>query len=471
MHTPPDKAHPHRPGLRNPLLALLAVLAHDSPATAQPLLVAAPAPVPVPDVLAAAAAHTAKPTGTHRLPSRYAPDDDGVWRRIDSYTLVGSTICDTCSVPPTATATPTDDEFLQTVPSGWVRSSIASPARTSLTVGLSLLLTCFIAITIIRYHFWRRPRTPSPQAPEVDPEKRRAPKAERARCPPQPKVRKWLGMAAQPRAGGTTRATLRGSAAAAGGTTTRAAGPSRASSSRPTPSCPPALALALAPQPLFCVGSASVSSLDLARPETPEPPSPPPILTPLPPAYPTTTHAHAPRKSAADDDDDAPAEAHPPYTPRADPDPSSSSSSQSHSYFDFDAPPASSASSSAAAPFDPAPPPPPPASFHLATDDKALLARLAAFPSAPPAAPAAPAPALRSRAPAEEDVWDFGLEDVPLPAAEDAREREGGDEAAFPAPPPPPRAGGVGDEKRALERRYARGSGRVRVRVAGAGEA
>ncbi|KAJ7075357.1 hypothetical protein B0H15DRAFT_658698 [Mycena belliarum] len=106
------------------------------------------------------------PTAASRhLPPRYSPFPDGAWRRVDSYTLVGSTICDSCTTAPTpaqqmgaAPAPDLDpDDFAASIPSGWVHDSVASTARTNLTIGLSLVLAGFIVITIVRCHFWPPP--------------------------------------------------------------------------------------------------------------------------------------------------------------------------------------------------------------------------------------------------------------------------------------------------------------------------
>lgn len=85
MHPPPDKAqHTSWP----PVLALLVALAPERGLAAPTRFDRLNDPVGVVD--------EATPTSTprHHVPPQYSPGSDGVWRRIDSYTLVGSTICD-----------------------------------------------------------------------------------------------------------------------------------------------------------------------------------------------------------------------------------------------------------------------------------------------------------------------------------------------------------------------------------------
>ncbi|KAJ7492068.1 hypothetical protein FB451DRAFT_1360827 [Mycena latifolia] len=455
MHPPPDKA-PRSSRSWNPVLALLAVFAPDS-AAPQPL---APQRLLVRDAAA--------PTTTRRhVPPRYSAGPDGIWRRIDSYTLVGSTICDTCSVTPTTSTAMSQDDFMATVPSGWVRDRvITSPGRTSLTVGLSLVLTCFIGITIVRCHFWRRNSRRKAAAALAndsdlgpDLEKRRAPKAEKGALPPsaaegQVPVRKWMARAtarwrdnaryiARQRRGRRRHQTQQSRRGSVESLVLAPDSPvlSSLSLSR-THSHADAHSLDLARS----LSRGSTSTLELPPPQTPATPppalTPPPLSLPFPepPAYPArSTSAHGKAPMEADDDDVG--EAHPPYTPRLyDP--------VLNSYFDAPPPPAASSGNPFAE-----------RAAHIATDDKALLARLAARASAPSPSHTLGAPAsnetLRSRAPTAEEVV-CGEDEVAgfESASPDGFGRRTGVEA-FPAPPPPPPPREEESEKRALERAYA----------------
>ncbi|KAJ6601246.1 hypothetical protein DFH09DRAFT_1271038 [Mycena vulgaris] len=423
MPPPPNKA-------RSIQRAVLAAADDDD----DPFLVVA---VPLdPDV------RTHKPTTTthhHHIPPRYSQGSDGLWRRVDSYTLVGSTVCDTCTALPTQSAG-TDDEFLANMPPGWMRDKITSSTRTNLTVGLTLAISCLIVITIIRCHFYRsKPRRRGErhyEGEEPDVEKRRS-RRERERPvsvsqeeKEKPKVRKWMAKAtarwrdnarylARQRRGRHRHHSRRGSVESLVDPTTSASASgletAPGSSSHPRPR-----SRSRSPSPSPSTRTlASASSSSLALEDTPQ--TPPPALTPLalaePPAYPSPSPSppasnpnstrnitsngnpnlipsHPGSSKGAATDADEP-EAHPPYTPHAQPQPYDSAS-----YFDFD--------------FDAPPSDADPAAYHLATDDKALLARLAAGASAPslssPPSHSTLASAFsfeEARAPAEEEVWAF----------------------------------------------------------------
>ncbi|KAJ7146322.1 hypothetical protein C8R44DRAFT_757159 [Mycena epipterygia] len=440
MHPPPDKAqYTSWP----PVLALLVALAPDRANAAPTRFDRLHDPVGKVDQV------TPTATPRHHVPPQYSPGSDGVWRRIPSYTLVGSTICDTCPAAPTTTVNTTADDFISSIPTGWVRDSISSPTRTSITVGLSLGLACFIVLTLIYCHFRR---SPCPQRPDL--EKRRSKAAEKGAVEkPPPKVRKWMARAnarwrdnarylARQRRG--RRHSRRGSAESL------VLGSSEAqprSLSTPTTPSPPSSPV---PSSSFTFSSASTSTLELAPPP---PPTPPPSVLPSllePPAYPSHTPEKSPAPEVAlpaDDADILSIEEYPPYTPRADPYASSSSSS----YFD-DAPPNLEGTA------------------HLATDDKTLLARLAASASFPPPLPSLRAPPSIStlassasmsessdaRAPEEDDLPLEGVyptAETPYSSAPD--ESDLPPPPPLPSPPPAPRAWSAAQEKMEMERAYA----------------
>ncbi|KAF7347330.1 hypothetical protein MVEN_01488500 [Mycena venus] len=164
--------HPPRPNTTyrrawHPLLALLAALAPNK-------ISAAPGSRQVFDDsnafdFDALQVLASTPTTHHRhVPPKYSPGADGMWRRIDSYTLVGSTICDTCTLP-TPTSDPSEAEIRAAVPPEWIRDTVSSPTRTTITIALSVVLACFIFLTLLRFHFVRA-RAPRPRS---DVEKRR----------------------------------------------------------------------------------------------------------------------------------------------------------------------------------------------------------------------------------------------------------------------------------------------------------
>ncbi|KAF8665330.1 hypothetical protein AX16_000349 [Volvariella volvacea WC 439] len=108
------------------------------------------------------------------VPDRYERGDDGRWRRVDVYTLYGSTVCSVCPDSPSIddqiqvpadgmdgdiniTPTPTTiDAFLNTLPNGWRPAVKPYGSRTSLILALSLVLAFFICFFIIGCLFWRK---------------------------------------------------------------------------------------------------------------------------------------------------------------------------------------------------------------------------------------------------------------------------------------------------------------------------
>jgi hypothetical protein len=124
------------------------------------------APAKSPSVLAA-----------RRIPDRFSKEADGVWRRVDSYTLYGSTMpscaSGTCTKP-TGVPSSVDDQIkgpdspvnvtastkstltLDDLPPGWKPSAKPSGDRTPLILAVSLVLAFFICSTIIGCIFWRK---------------------------------------------------------------------------------------------------------------------------------------------------------------------------------------------------------------------------------------------------------------------------------------------------------------------------
>ncbi|KAJ7045069.1 hypothetical protein C8F04DRAFT_1228140 [Mycena alexandri] len=404
---------------------------------------AIPPPLTSYDLHADPAVHS---TSTRRhVPPRYSPDPNGVWKRVEPYTLVGSTVCDTslaaCSEP-TTSISETDDAFLASIPSGWVRDSVATPIRTTITVVLSVVLACFIVIAIFRFHLTRKPR------PKADLEKRRHPSTtslpvslpNEKKSPPQTPARKWMTRAsARWRDNARYLARQRRGRRHAGVHSRKASVESLVSVEPQPPARTPS------PVPSAASSSASSSSssslLDLPPATDPPPPEPP--------AYPVSP---APRLSRgkprlvpgeAHEAESAPGpEEFPPYTPRAD-----APSSEGEGYFDVA--------------------PPPPHAAHLATDDKAVLARLAQGASVPgglaPTEAEAGAPhedelGLDGTGTGDEHAYASGS--AALPAAEAASSSQ----SQLPPPPPPPQTHSQlpppppvrpwGGEKMALERAW-----------------
>ncbi|KAF8167407.1 hypothetical protein B0H34DRAFT_15923 [Crassisporium funariophilum] len=110
------------------------------------------------------------------VPDRYARNEDGVWRRVGSYTLYGSTVPCTgqnCrqpthavttvddqiqvgSVDQNATATGTTTDISDSLPPGWKPTARPYEGRTTLILSMSLVLAFFICFFIIGCLFWRK---------------------------------------------------------------------------------------------------------------------------------------------------------------------------------------------------------------------------------------------------------------------------------------------------------------------------
>ncbi|PBK76923.1 hypothetical protein ARMSODRAFT_948778 [Armillaria solidipes] len=116
-----------------------------------------------------------KQFGSRTVPIKYDQGSDGQWRRVDTYTLYGSTMCPSCSsssyqassgtsedsIAASASASPSEGDILDTLPNGW-RPQIHEP-RTTLIVTLSLVLAFVICLLIIGCLYWRNRRRRKPK--------------------------------------------------------------------------------------------------------------------------------------------------------------------------------------------------------------------------------------------------------------------------------------------------------------------
>ncbi|KAF7302484.1 hypothetical protein HMN09_00882700 [Mycena chlorophos] len=387
------------------------------------------------------------PTPSRRVPPQYSPDPNGIWRRIDSYTLVGSTICDTCATPPTSLQE-TDAAFQSSIPSGWIHTPVANSKRTSITIGLAVSLATLIFLTIIRCHFSMR----AANRRRRDIEKQWSEKRARAGeldlnastetlapklAPGTTKSRKWMAKAtarwrenarylARQRRGPRTTVTRKNgsvnSLPIVDSKETDVDEPPIPSSSRaasPTPSAADTLDVPDSSEP---------------GPEPPLPEVPEPVAAtstpPEPPAYPKPVPA-VDMADILSFEPSSPEAFFPAYTPRPAADEASSS--------DQFNPSGSSTRDTA----------------HVATDDKALLAQLAERASAPEMRVSEPG--TTAVVPREDDLeYEFeGFEWTPAaPGPSDAHVPP-----LLPSPPLPVNAGATSSgavlEKMQLERAYA----------------
>ncbi|KAF8204488.1 hypothetical protein K438DRAFT_1757687 [Mycena galopus ATCC 62051] len=365
-------------------------------------------------------------TKNRHVPPMYSPGTDGMWRRADSYTLVGSTLCDTCTTP-TATTTPSDDEVLANVPPGWDHTPVSNPTRTKITIALSVTLACFICLTLARFHFHKSP--PPRRSTWRSASWARPPRECRAKTAQAPPIPSRNGWRVRPPAGAITyRYTSDDHPARP---------PSPAPSTRSASSH--ASASSFTPSP-----SASTVTLPLPRARRQSRPMSPSISRVS--ATPCWDVVSAPAKVHDPDEDEdalAPAEeAFPPYTPRADPDPRDGDGGG-----------------------------------RARRDGRQGLARaLAERPSAPPPPPASssapPPPDADARAPAEDDILEMEMEGLQASSSPSSSASSSSNSNArsrlslpppppssLPPPPPPPSSlsgvGVGGGEKMALERAYA----------------
>ncbi|KAF8971664.1 hypothetical protein BDZ97DRAFT_2024475 [Flammula alnicola] len=124
-------------------------------------------PLPVPD-----------PTNflvARHVPTRYSEESDGIWRRVGSYTLYGSTMpaCTSGCAQPTPVPSPMDGQIQvgnqsdtstsstaydisEDLPPGWKPMTKTAASRTTLILALSLVLAFFICFFIIGCLFWRK---------------------------------------------------------------------------------------------------------------------------------------------------------------------------------------------------------------------------------------------------------------------------------------------------------------------------
>ncbi|KAF9531884.1 hypothetical protein CPB83DRAFT_891227 [Crepidotus variabilis] len=118
-----------------------------------------------------------KPRHPRYVPDKYAKDTDGVWRRVSSYTLYGSTVPTGCnspdcrqptkvvpsiddqiSVPSNSSSTTTTSPYDIQLPPGWKPTEKPPDNRTSIIVAMSLSLALLICFFIIGCLFWRKTR-------------------------------------------------------------------------------------------------------------------------------------------------------------------------------------------------------------------------------------------------------------------------------------------------------------------------
>ncbi|KAF4612422.1 hypothetical protein D9613_004196 [Agrocybe pediades] len=115
------------------------------------------------------------------VPDRFSQGPDGVWRRVGSYTLYGSTVSacvgQSCRTPTNAVSNvdvDVDDQiqvgsnqivsngssppydFRDTLPPGWKPTSKPYESKTPLILAMSLVLACIICFFIFGCLFWRR---------------------------------------------------------------------------------------------------------------------------------------------------------------------------------------------------------------------------------------------------------------------------------------------------------------------------
>ena len=125
----------------------------------------------------------APPTRTHLLPYKFEPDDDGIWKYVDSYSLYGSTIClvscfffrlslyssqpckNSCEQPTSVTTadevstspiTTDSIDLHDSMPVGWTTEITHDDNRTTLILVLSLVLAFFICFFMIGCLLWRK---------------------------------------------------------------------------------------------------------------------------------------------------------------------------------------------------------------------------------------------------------------------------------------------------------------------------
>ncbi|GLB35791.1 hypothetical protein LshimejAT787_0300790 [Lyophyllum shimeji] len=122
-------------------------------------------------------------------------DDNGRWRKVESYTLYGSTVCLTCqdatatvpsvddqiqgsgsaSTPQSAPSATTTYDIHDDLPPGWKPTTASGGGRTMLILALSLVLAFAICFLIISCIFWRKTkrRKRKPDDVEMKARKRR----------------------------------------------------------------------------------------------------------------------------------------------------------------------------------------------------------------------------------------------------------------------------------------------------------
>ena len=149
------------------------------------------------------------------VPDRYDKGTDGIWRKVGSYTLYGSTVSPTCTgvsiyplycasitlyrlqvCPPsnqvssvddqiqvggqnTTTTTAPNDLIQDSLPPGWRPTSKPYAGRTTLILAMSLVLACFICFFIFGCLFCRKGTRKSRRARDIEAKAKRRSDAER----------------------------------------------------------------------------------------------------------------------------------------------------------------------------------------------------------------------------------------------------------------------------------------------------
>ncbi|KAG6849975.1 hypothetical protein H0H93_002977 [Arthromyces matolae] len=113
-------------------------------------------------------------TGPPRhVPDKFEQGDNGRWRRVETYTLYGSTVCVACDGAATTSVAAIDDEIQNpsvpisttststatysiSLPPGWKPPGDSTSGRTTLILALSLVLAFVICFFIVGCVFWRK---------------------------------------------------------------------------------------------------------------------------------------------------------------------------------------------------------------------------------------------------------------------------------------------------------------------------
>ncbi|PPQ99946.1 hypothetical protein CVT26_009301 [Gymnopilus dilepis] len=158
---------------------------------------------PTPAVSSSSAAATITPsppdsstflaTSGRHLPDQFRPDSNGMWRRVPTYTLFGSTVTVNCDSPThspapssesvqegvvkspaNSTSTTSTYDIRDSLPPGWKPSDKPYQSRTPLILSLSLVLALFICFFIVGCLFWRS-NTKKKRSKDIEAKARRLP--------------------------------------------------------------------------------------------------------------------------------------------------------------------------------------------------------------------------------------------------------------------------------------------------------